>query len=359
MSIKILLFDDIDANLEQVRNALTAALGARGSVKVFVPAVGGMVDGTYEDRLRKDLETPPNASIDLIVADRDLSGYQPHFRGLSEATVRRAADAIGVPECGYARGERPDDPSYIERGEQREACIRLSFLQPSVEEFAQRTIAIADGFITITDSLKTLMESGEKLPPEKLLARILGKPEYADKISLYASGDQNRLASVLRVRGTLEERTRRLACLLGYWLWDSVLRFPGVTVGIIPASSYLNIGQQTFETESDVQALFSTALYQGPFAAAKVRMWWRGMLDDIVAASGCKDGREFASKQLGRPIPSSQCCEESTAPAGFYCMLKKQPVSLKNSKGRLPWFPRGADLARVSTSALEELGPWL
>jgi hypothetical protein len=45
--------------------------------------------------------------------------------------------------------------------------------------------------------------------------------------------------------------------------------------------------------------------------------------------------------------------------AGYYCMLRELPVSFENSKGGLPWFPRGADLARVSRSAYEQLGPWL
>jgi hypothetical protein len=193
-----------------------------------------------------------------------------------------------------------------------------------------------------------------------LLANILDKPEYADKISLYASGDQQRWASVDQVRrSTGQEQVQRQACLMGYWLWDSVLRFPGVTVGIIPASSYLNIQQEVFEKNLDIQNLFSKARYQGPFAAAKIHMWWRGMLDDIVAESGCGDGREFVSKQLKLDIPPSRCCEDRSIPAGYSCMLKEKPVSLKHSKGGLPWFPRGADLARVSTKALEELGPWL
>ena len=356
MKIRLLLFDDIPANREQVRRALSHALGAQGEVQEFVSGTGGLTDGTYEVRLKADLLTAPNALADLIVADRDLSGYKDHFPGLSEDTVRRVAEVIGVPECGYARGERDDVSDYIKRGEEREACIRLP-LQPSLDQFAQRVVAIANGFVTIADALKALEE--KRLPPAKLLATILGKPEYADKIALYASGDQNRLATVLRAKSNEEEQRRRLACLLGYWLWDSVLRFPGVTVGTIPASSYLNIKQDVFENDNNIKAIFNEARYQGPFAAAKVDMWWRGMLDDIVAESGCRDGRELATKRLGSEIPASQCCEEPGISAGYYCMLRGKPVSLKCSKGGLPWFPRGADLARVSNSALDEFGPWL
>jgi hypothetical protein len=40
-------------------------------------------------------------------------------------------------------------------------------------------------------------------------------------------------------------------------------------------------------------------------------------------------------------------------------MLSKKPVSLENSKGGLTWFPRGADLARISNKKFEEDVPWL
>ena len=88
-------------------------------------------------------------------------------------------------------------------------------------------------------------------------------------------------------------------------------------------------------------------------------MWWRGMLDDMVAAEQLKDGRELAIKRLGEEIPQSECSEDPSIPAGYYCMLSNRAVSLKNSRPGLAWFPRGADLARVSKTRFEELGPWL
>jgi hypothetical protein len=358
MKRTILLFEDRDEQRELVHHALLGAMHGEGEVKDFLPGIGGAQEGTHETNLAKDIQTAPNAPADLIVADRDLSGYAENYRGLSEDTVRHVADILGLPHCGYARGDRQDDPDFIKRGEEREACIRLS-LHPDVEHFAGRVAAIAEGFLTIGEGLKHHERKG-KFSPGKVLSDILGKPEYADKISLYASGDQNRLASARRVRDSSpEEQIRRTACLLGYWLWDSVLRFPGVTVGEIPASSYLNIRQDVFIDDPKVYSLFEAAIYNGPFAAAKVRMWWRGLLDDIVAGSGQQDGRTMASAILGVDIPQSQCCEDPDKPAGYYCMLSERPVSLENSTGGLSWFPRGADLARVSRSKLEELGPWL
>lgn len=355
---KIILFDDIAQNRAEVKTALITAFGSTADVQEFEPGVSKVMNGTYEHRIKADLMTTPNDRADLILADRDLSAYSPTYTGLSEATVRRVADDIGIPECGYARGEREGDQEYIKTGEQREECIRLP-LKP-LDQFALRVSGITNGFAQIRGQIEGALERiGSRPSAAKLLAIILGKPEYADKIALYASGDQNRLASVLEVRGKDDDRCQRLACLLGYWLWDSVLRFPGVTVGEIPASSYLNIRKDVFRDDSELQALFSSALYAGPFSQAKIKMWWRGMLDDLVAESGAADGRELAARLLRREIPRSECCEDANRPAGYYCMLREEPVSFENSKPGLSWFPRGADLARISASKLDELGPWL
>jgi len=359
MLLRILLFDDIPENRQEVLSALTGALGSQGLVHQFEPTADDK-QVTHEARLIEELKGREDHPVSLIVADRDLSAYKPNLGGLSEGTVRRVADVIGVPECGYARGERPDDDDYIERGEHREACIRLS-LKRGLKQFADQVVAIAQGFSAIVERIPTAITDGGKKTPGNLLARILDKAEYADKISLFASGDQNRLEAVTRTsksKADTAEWHRRAACLLGYWLWDSVLRFPGVVVNDTAASSYLNIGEDAFK-DNAVHSLFASAIYRGPFADAKDRLWWRGSLDDVVARSGCDDGRAFAIHELKRDVPPSQCCENPAKKAGFYCMLSRRPVSLENSKGNLPWFPRGADLARVSTSKLEELGPWI
>jgi len=358
MPYKILLLDDVPTNRAEVLQALTQAIGNKGRVEEFAPGVGGETEGIYEQRLIKDFSAAPNQNADLIVADRDLSGYRDNYPGLSEATVRLVADSVGIPECGYARGEREGDLEYVGRGEQREACIRLS-LKP-LDRFAQQIVGIVEGFSEIRERIPEAIKTSTR-SPGSIMASILGKPEYGDKISAYASGDQNRLDMLARLRNSKNktESAQRLTCLLGYWLWDSVLRFPGVVVHTVAASSYLNIREDIFVQDEKLQGLFDAARYRGPFAGTRDRAWWRGMLDDIVAESGFKDGREYASRKSGKDIPASQCYVDPSRTAGYYCMLARKPVSLANSKGGLPWFPRGADIARVGTPKLDELGPWL
>jgi len=354
--MKIILFEDSEGYVQEYLLAIRKVLGGKGEAILFQRGADRSGDGTYDKHLEEDLSLPQYHDASLIVADLDLSKI-PGYQGLSEGTVRKVSDSLGLPECSYARG--PDQDSDLERsGEQRESTITVS-LRNGADGFAEQVVSIAEGFAYIAHQLPDSLKATAKKTPGKVLATILGKPEYADKISLFASGDQNRLASVLSVRGSVQEKDRRLTCMLGYWLWDSVLRYPGVLLNVAATSSYLNILEAAFRDDQQVRDLFKRARYAGPFAGAKEPMWWRGMIDDIVARSEAEDGREFASKTLKKDVPRSQCCENPSMPAGYYCMLSKQPVSLQNSKGGLAWFPRGADLARVSNKKFEELGPWL
>jgi hypothetical protein len=359
MKHRVIVFDDFPANLADVVQALVTAFDGKGEIVSFTPGTAGITNGPYEERLEADLKKSGDTPVTLIVADRDLSNLKPGYDGLSEQTVRRVADILGIPECGYARGANNPDALFLEEGEQSEAAIRLALLPQ--ENFAKHVLSIADGFSTILERLPSAMQPSVGNSPGKILAHILGKPEYADKISLYASGDRNRLAAVARMNSVQEkiEKHRRLTCFFGYWLWDSVLRFPGVVLNEVAASSYLNIKQDNFQDKPHVQEPFAKARYDGPFAEAKGLLWWRGMLDDIVADSGFADGRELASKALSADLLPSECCEDPAKTAGYFCMVRRRPVSIENSVGGLSWFPRGADLARISRSANEEVVPWL
>lgn len=353
--MKLLLFEDTEDNAGQLLEPLRKELAGKGDVVRFCSEKDDP-DATYEDRLHSEMERAEYQRTTLIIADRDLSKTS-HFRGLSEPTVRRVAHALAIPECSYTQ---IDEGEYLRAAEQREACIAIA-IGDTWASCARPIVSIASGFEDIRSQLEAQKDSFDiKRSPWLILADILGKPEYAEKMSLYASGDRHRLHSVLQMRSVKEdERVPRLSCFLGYWLWDSILRYPGVVVNTIAASSYLNIEQGVFEENEDVRNCFSAAAYDGPFHEAKGPMWWRGALDDILADQGFEDGRSYVESVLGRRVAGSECCEDPTLPAGYYCMLSERPVSLQNSTGGLAWFPRGADLARVSNSQLEELGPWL
>ena len=354
--MKVLVFEDTPEQAESLLSALQRQLGGDGEA-VHFSAESQENETTYEDRLKQELSDQGKYSdVDLIVADRDLS-KTPKFRGLSEPTVRRVAELLAIPECSYARSMNEDE--YLRSAELREACIAIS-IEDGWETCASQVASIANGFRSLRETLGAkLKEFSKDESAGVMLATILGKPEYADKMSLYASGDRHRLHSIFHARDIEEhELARHLSCVLGYWLWDSILRYPGVLVNEIAAASYLNIYPDAF-SEEEVRQCFSDALYSGPFADTKGSFWWRGALDDIIANGGGNDGRSHVVEVIGRDVRRSECCEDSQVSAGYCCMLSNRPVSLQNSTGGLSWFPRGADLARVSDSQHEELGPWL
>lgn len=358
MSLKLVLFDD-NPDPERIAalvGTLKTTLHANGDVHHFRLPKGTPEEGMYEDRIFRALGQAPFAGANMIVADRDLSATDG-LSGLSESTVKLVADKLVIPECAYARDAQLET-EFLKNAEQREARIVVSLHDGEVR-FAEQVVSIAKGFSTILARLPEAMKTKGRKSPGRLLASLLEKPEYADKISLYAAGDQNRIAAVLNAKS--DQTERRLACLLGYWLWDSVLRYPGVVVNEIAAGSYLNIGKDEF-SKPEVRKLFDSALYNGPFSVAKGLLWWRGMLDDFVSANECTDGRELVAKKLDLKVDQvqpSQCCEDPAKQAGYYCMLSHQSVSLGNSHAGLSWFPRGADLARICNTQFNEEVPWI
>jgi len=358
--IKIALFEDTTQTRSKVLDALKKHLGADGSV---IPIEAGQFNEqddkqrTYEDRLEGILSKPPYEGLTLVVADRDLSKSQDiDFRGLSVNAVVAACERLTVPVCAYAR-ELESDDDYDWRGRWEENHIVLSFSEGE-DELARRAVVAGRGFVDIAELLKPGIEV--KSSPAKILAGLLGKAEYTDKISLYAVGDQNRLTEILgKSKQTVaSDQVKRLTHFLGYWLWLSLLRYPGVFVNEVAAGSHLNIENDSFH-RADVQSVFQEAIYTGPFADSKRPQWWRGMLDDIVARENCADGLELVQKKVSSSITRSQCYVDPSKPAGYYCIISRKPVSVENSKGGLSWFPRGADLTRISIPKLEEYGPWL
>jgi hypothetical protein len=352
--IKIVLFEDT----EQTRSGLLKGLNEHlkdGGAIPFGQSDESPADmqGMYQDRLESILSKAPYDEATMLVVDRDLSKSQ-NFGGLSDDTVAAAAKRLAIPICSYARQHVPDDYYWLACWE--EGRIVLSF--ENDEELARKAVLAARGFARIAAGLPGVMKDRASRSPAKILAALLGKPEYSDKIALYSVGDQYRLLEILAKAKDETDRVRRMDCFLGYWLWDSLLRYPGLLANEVAAASYLNIATVDFE-KPEVRAVFAEALYDGPFADSKRPQWWRGMLDDIVSGENCSDGLELVLKRVSSKIGPSQCCEDPSKPAGYYCIISGRPVSLENSEGGFSWFPRGADLTRISKTKFDEYGPWL
>lgn len=358
--IKIILFEDTAESQATILAALKKYLEGNGEAIPFdhtlFEETAADQKGMYEDRLIKILRKEPYDKATLILADRDLSKtVQGNFTGLSVSAVAAAAKQLFLPLCSYARGVASDD--YDWRGRWEEGHIVLP-LSEGEDELGRRAGLAARGFAQIGAELPKHLGVQGTNSPAKLLAALLGRQEHADKIALYAVGDQNRLPQIPKAGKQAADLIQRLTLLLGYWLWDSLLRYPGVFVNEIAAASYLNLFTDDFK-DRHVQELFQEALYTGPFADANRPHWWRGTLDDILAKNDCNDGLQLAQKKGFGGVRPSQCCVDNTKRAGYYCIISRLPVSLENSQGGLSWFPRGADLTRISNPKFEEYGPWL
>lgn len=222
--------------------------------------------------------------------------------------------------------------------------------------FAKECKIIFDGFQEIRTKFDAIRGKRPKSPAE-IMAKILGKPDIQDRIALYGAGDQHMVEDILPYSDKKSTIEKRIPRLLGYWLWDSILRYPGIVVYGKAAASYLNIDPKDFD-KPKVKELFKRALYEGPFAGIK-EYWWRDELDNILHEAKCANGHELAIKKKFK-VSECKCSVDKrlTAPR-FYCMITEEPVSEANSKSNISWFPPGADLARIAKPQYEKLAPWI
>jgi len=356
-AIKVVLFEDAQQTQSDILGALNNRLKSEGTVlpfdgKLFTESAEEQ-ERIYDDRLVSILARSPYDGATLLVADRDLS-KSPSFRGMSVSAVIGAAKRLAIPICSYARQPAPEDYKWRARWEEGHVILAAG----TDDELARQGVLAARGFAEIASKLPGIMKDEVGNSPAKILASLLGKAEYSDKIALYGVGDQNRLSDVPAKGKDDTDWVKRIGCFLGYWLWDSILRYPGLLVNEVAAASHLNIATDDFR-KPEVRAVFKEALYDGPFADQDRPQWWRGMIDDIVSRERCDDGLGLVRGKLGAGINPSQCSVDPTKPAGYYCIISEKPVSLENSKGGLSWLPRGADLTRISTRLFEEYGPWI
>jgi len=360
----VILFEDDPDKRPQLAKYLKKYLPYKVSV-VEIDGHGKQDRGiTYEDQLKEMLMKYGTGKA-LVLCDKDLSGLGEKFIGLSYSTVAAVADRLGLPLCLYARGEEQQGGEAFLRSLAPWEKKRIFLDYRNEKNLAVDSAKIFKGFNDIAIAYSKLSKKSQSTPA-RALAAILGKEGIDDRISLYGSGEQGFLEDIMpfitrkspsRSKSIATgELKRRMPRILGNWLYTSILRFPGIFVNQIAAASYLNINPNDF-SKPDIQNLFRKAKYSGPFADAEIGpWWWRHELDNIVINRKFKDGFSLAKVKHPRIRP---CLDSKDEPAGFYCMVTKEPVSEKNSRGGVSWFPSGADLARIRYDKFRELGPWI
>lgn len=358
----VLLFEDDEDDRPRIIASLKKALPKDVEVIPFL-GKGTTKKGTYEARILKDFKDEIDKA-ELIICDQDLSTIKD-YTGLSAQVITAIAHAEGIPLALYGRG--PEDYMMKRMKErrpffERRFVLHLDSAGWDTEEFAKKARIILDGCQRIRQFLETnLGKDGQKVSdgtPAKWMSKLLDKPEIINRLELYGSGDQQYLSSLVASakQGFATKAVRVLAAELSYWLWDSILRFPGITVNTVAAASALNLSPTAWN-HAETQALFAPALYRGPFGVDK-KFWWRNELQAIVERHGVTDGFEVLKLKKMKHAEASSCSVKPSMPAGYYCMLSEKPVALENSRGEIPYFPAGADLARISRKEFAKIAPW-
>lgn len=293
----------------------------------------------------------------LIIADHDLSCVEGGG-GLSAESIKTLANKYWIPVVLYSQGA--NGKKFLE--EQQKLLSDYSIvLDASKSGFASECKSIFSGYQQILEKClknkKMIQKSGS---PATSLSQILEKPEYEPHLSLYSIGNTNFINNVMAKAASKRDGIeKQMSVMLGYWLYTSILRYPGVIVSDEVASSFLDIGLEEFKKD-DVRKLFVPAKYGGPFSEVG-SYWWRYELQKIYVDANCTTGGEYANKKLKRKVKPCLCSRASGAPhsAGYYCMVSNKPICSKHSRSESSWFPKGADLARISETVYRKLGPRL
>jgi hypothetical protein len=357
----VLLFEDDPDERPVIAAALQMAMPKDVAVVPFTGGAGAG-KGTYETRIKEHFKELGGA--DFIVCDQDLS-LIPEYTGLSAQVVMGLAYAEGIPIAIYGRGKADFMTQRLKARKSfldRRFVLHLDDQRWDAAVFAQKARIIFDGCQQVLAFLRENLNQTGKVngqSPACWMSQLLRRPQIVNRLDLYGLGDQQYLSWLVAssAEDSRTQFTRVLAAELSYWLWDSILRFPGIVVNEVAAASLLNLSPATWK-KPEVRKLFTTAKYAGPFGVDK-EFWWRDDLQAIVRKAGVTDGLAFVKGKGIKGATRSNCCVDPKLSAGCYCMLAQKPVSRQQSIGDIPYFPSGADLARISRPEFEKVAPWV
>lgn len=365
---RIIIIDDKEHIREGLRTAIMNVLkpGATYEVEAwnneYISALLSSVQSTDdsesnadEDILYRSLQKERN--ISLIVSDRDLSAF--HEASISESAIADACRRLNLPLATYHRKPNANAPmrNFEQVTQIRSFSIAIKNIsQPT--DAARLIVDIAKGFDLLFEKVAALRHGKiDHESPSLILSTILEKPELEYHFSQYAEGPSvgmevfsTFIGGNLHSDETKQFITRKTAFVLGYWLYNYILNFPGVILNASACASYLNLSEESFLM---YQSEFEVAKYYGPFGEEE-SFWWRAELEELVFGSDQNDGYEYLlARNLA--VSQSRCCKTEISPAGYYCLINRSAISKNASRGQLSWIPKGATLCRVEIEAYDAL----
>jgi hypothetical protein len=356
---KIILIDDKPAMQESLRAALTPLLNGKYKIETWLTDDVVAKYEAHSDKTHEESNADEDVwyrfftserDVAIVVADHDLSGYGAVR--ISESAVADACRQSATPVCTYHRAPSSKTAGQSLRGiygQTKSFTVTLEMASGKEPIAAQNIISLAEGFASIRDKFADVNEDVRKQGPAAILAHILGRPGLTNTFALYASGPSLASDTIYHIaqskslhKSTTDDLDNRLPFILGCWLSNYILAFPGIILNTKAAASYLNIDTTEFINHSEK---FKVAQYTGPFSGAE-SYWWRTDLEQILIDSDTEDGKEYLQK-LGIQVKPSVCISTNESPAGYYCIVRKEPISLAASVGNLGWIPQGAHLSRI------------
>jgi hypothetical protein len=354
---RILVFEDDNENYKKIAEPLKSLVDEDTySIQRFDGSIAPPEDTETSDKfvslVKEKIRSPKYAA--LVVLDWDLTMYR---NGVSRTHVQRACQELGVPLCAYHRDEglysNPDELQDYE-----EDIIKIDKKegdQAAAEAFA----TIAQGFSTIYEALS----EPEELQPKSMLYDILGAPSVAEsKLDQYSLG-QSGTIGIAKSAESDEDRIRRMATFFGYWVHNQLLEYPGVLLNYVSAASYLGIDPQQFRENNTIQETFSDAQYEGPFS--DLGQWWWAPLVDEVQAEHMEpgDGQLIKGEPLFERIGVEDFthvqCTMGHKGAGYYCIMREEPVCEDHSVQPSNWIPMGATHSRITEEDYDKLSSWM
>lgn len=292
------------------------------------------------------------SDLDLVIVDRDLSGIQ---NIISESAVINACLQAGIPVCTYHR-KPPNKSSSGNLSQVLRQSTSYSISVEVDENFAKNVVEVGLAFRQIYEAIPSDFSEPLLTSPSRVLASILGLQNISIYLDQYAQSSS--LASFilaqsddLKIKDSFYRK--RLAFLLGCWLHNHILAFPGVILNEVSTYSYINIDEGTFTKYKNE---FKSARYAGPFGNF-IEYWVRIKLDESHQEQDDAFGFLKAKYPDDDSIKPCRCSIDSDLEAGFYCVINKKPISLQKSVGSLAWIPEGADLCRVDRDTYDQLAP--
>ncbi|MEN5171503.1 hypothetical protein ABE427_02020 [Acinetobacter higginsii] len=313
--------------------------------------------GADEDIWRRVLE---QQKVEMVVIDHDLSSLQIR---ISESAITNACKQLAIPVCTYHRKPTQNDSQNLKDrvNQARSFSIEINIDEDNhYEKCALEIIDVFHGFKYISKEFSTLDSDTLQGGPAKIISAILKKPQLESLFARYTSSSTLAADIIQYDEDASDDQisdilNKRIPFILGCWLYNYVLPFPGILLNKIATSSYINLNIDQFHENSDE---FESAKYHGPFSS-NLAYWWRHDLDQIFFDADVEDAVEYLNNKGKENILSCKCSVNSESDAGYYCIVKKQPISHIESIGHLSWIPQGADLCRINKKIYRRLAPMM